>query len=310
MVDDTLTCLGPYRPLQLSSSSEPSLLAVWTNDAAAELGQDLAALLPVRDSERVKTLIASQDQLDEEQWAADQAADKGETTSLASYSSLDRTLHNVLDVEVSLPRWSKRRPYQATLQPSAHPSFFVLHLVPRPPVRYRPRPFGDYARSQAGSVESSDQHAGTGLGFAGTTMLDVTEAAESPEAPAGPAKVAVFTDDFKENVAWSSLRDQGPMRGPIEAGEYRWSASEAHAKIDWAKTPIGLVSRSPFVQSPAKSMLIARRPAFATAQPKQWPPTLTTMLKTVEALPGAARPVPSHESSNTTDSPTVTPPPL
>ena len=75
-------------------------------------------------------------------------------------------------------------------------------------------------------------------------MSEVTEGPEAFELPAGSATDALIPDELKEKVEWTSLRDQGPNKGPIDAGEYRWSQTEAHAAIDWAKTPIGLVSRS------------------------------------------------------------------
>lgn len=156
----------------------------------------------------------------------------------------------MLDVEVSLPRWSKRRPYQATLQPSAHPSFFVLYLTPRAPIRYRPRPFGDYARSHAGSIDSSDHHATPSVGYGGSPMMDVTEGVELHEPPVQSASDALIPDELKMTVDWTSLRDQGPVKAPVDTGEYRWSATEAHAKHDWAKSPLGHVSCLCAVEDP------------------------------------------------------------
>lgn len=218
----------PSSSLQLSSSSQPSLLAVWSNGAAEELGQDLEGILPYRDSQRVKSLIASQDQVDDELWAADQP-DKGETASLASYSSLDRAALNSLEVEVSIPRWSKRRSYVATVQPSAHPSFFCLFLVPKAPARTRPRLWADAAKSFAGSASSDAQ------GTVTASNQDLSEALE------GEARPTIISNE-STRLEWTSLRDQGPTRQPIAYDDdYRWSATEAQAKTDWSKTPIGPV---------------------------------------------------------------------
>lgn len=85
-------------------------------------------------------------------------------------------------------------------------------------------------------------------------------------------------------LEWTSLRDQGPVTKVLEEVDYHWSYREAEARMDWSRTPIGYVRPPlPCPNRAPRLTLLSFFPLFT--QPKQWHPTLRTMMNCIETMP-------------------------